>query len=237
MSAALPLSREIAARLLPLVRLRVRVEVTGALPSERPLLLVANRSDPRGVAAAVSALPESVSRGLLLYGEQLRGSGWALLAGETRPINRLAVEVGKALARSRSVLVWGCVAGGSASVQDQIAIAAGRAHSAGVPVVPIALGPPNQPSNRYRRAVRHLRIGTEYKLSDASDPAVVRTELAAAVQGLVAEETHTWWEILRDESLRGATPEPPFAAPWRRRWVSGDPNQRAAASDERIWRK
>lgn len=246
-------AREAAQSLLvkPLLRSELAVEVYGAQAAVdlAPVLLVANHASHLDAAVIVAGLPDAVRRRTVVAAsaDYFFDAWWRALPSAL-VFNSLPVHDGdvsgaaRLLARGWSVLVFGEPSrSDDGSVHDFDRTVGDLALRTSAPVLPVGIRGTfaAMPRGRFRIRSGRPRVSIRYGAPVRPRPGEAAPDVARrvtqAVRLLIAEDTATWWQVLRGRAESQAAPDPSAAA-WRRVWAQTDRNSLGGPSrGDRIW--
>jgi 1-acyl-sn-glycerol-3-phosphate acyltransferase len=238
----------------PLTRREVALDIHGLdrlRDLEGPALIVANHASHLDTAVLLTSLPAERRRRTAVaaaadyfFDVWWRAAGSAV-AFNTFPVERrggsLSATPFDLLADGWSLIVYPEGTRSADGFPGRFKIgAAWIAANAGVPVIPVGLRGTYAAMPRGRRwplpgrTRVSVRFGSPIVPGEGETPRELALKIAAAVRGLIAEDEHTWWEVLRHGDAVAATPP---SATWARVWQqTAPPAEGGNAPTPRIWR-
>lgn len=241
--------------LKPFLHAELAIESFGSTstPQHEPMLLVANHASHLDALVIASSLPTELRHRLAVaasadyfFNAWWRAIPSALLVNSL-PLHRgsdAVAEVRKLLDAGWTVLVFGEPSRSEdGSVHPFDPLIGDLALQITAPIVPVGVRGTFSAMPRGRFTIRtgrprvSVRFGAPLRPAPAESGAGFTERVTEAVRSLIAEDTHTWWQVLTGDAEPDAQLEPgQSAARWRRIWAQTD----AMAKDgddtgRRIW--
>ena len=241
--------------LKPFLTAELAIESFGsaAAGQHEPIVFVANHASHLDALVIAASLPSDLRRRLAVaasadyfFDAWWRAIPSALLVNSL-PLHEgsdAVTEVQRLLDGGWAVLVFGEPSrsddGSVHPFDPQVGTLALRVTA---PIVPVGVRGTFSAMPRGRFRIRtgrprvSVRFGAPMRPEPGDSAAAFATRVTEAVRGLIAEDTHTWWQVLKGDADPGPELEPgPAAARWRRIWAQTDAMAKGGgATRRRIW--
>lgn len=243
-----------SAALKPFLTAELAIESFGsdAAGQHEPILFVANHASHLDALVIAASLPSGLRRRLAVaasadyfFDAWWRAIPSALLVNSL-PLHEgsdAVTEVQRLLDGGWAVLVFGEPSrsddGSVHPFDPQVGTIALRVTA---PIVPVGVRGTFSAMPRGRFRIRtgrprvSVRFGAPLRPEPSDSAATFTARVTEAVRGLIAEDTHTWWQVISGDAEAGSELEPGAeASRWRRIWTQTDAMAKGGATRRRIW--
>ena len=244
-----------SAALKPFLHAELAIESFGSTstPQHEPMLLVANHASHLDALVIAASLPAELRHRLAVAASaDYFFKAWWRAIPSALLVNSLPLREGSdAVAEVRKLLDggWTVLVFGEPSRSDDGSVHAfdpligTLALQVLAPIVPVGVRGTFSAMPRGRFTIRtgrprvSVRFGSPLRPEPAESGTGFAERVTEAVRSLIAEDTHTWWQVLTGDAEPDAQLEPgPSAARWRRIWAQTDAMAKGGHdTGRRIW--